>query len=94
MRSLRCENELLHWRITAYWAAQENRSAGLQGYEPAEVLGPRDVREQTDVREDQLPLGQDAGETEVGWATDNRSPRRMSMACYSHSPSTEQETVT
>ena len=59
MRLLRYENEFLQWRITACWAAQGSRSTELQGHESVEDPGPRDVREQTDVREDQPSLLQD-----------------------------------
>ena len=50
IRLLRYENDFLQWRITASWEAQRSMSTRLQGQESAEDPGPRDVREQTDVR--------------------------------------------
>ena len=68
IRLLRHENEFLQWRITASWEAQGSMGTRLQGQVSAEDPGPRDVREQKDVRtrpktllrsEDQPPLLQD-----------------------------------
>ena len=70
MRSLKCENDFLQWRLTASWAAQERRNARLQGQEPVEEPDPRGGREQRDIsslletllrNEDPSPLFQDTG---------------------------------